>query len=99
MTKSVKTFHVLYDDSTGTLIYGHYGRPDDFEVLRSSRIGLNRSIALIRFGGPHPSKVVSVILFSCSPLRVFKLVRRLALCNISKHFFLYCYYHFFSGLK
>lgn len=47
------------DDSTGTLIYGHYGRPDDFNFLRSSKIALNRSIALIRFGGPHPSVTVS----------------------------------------
>jgi len=47
------------DDSTGTLIYGHYGTSQDFEFLQRTRIPLNGSIALVRFGPLHPSKVVS----------------------------------------
>jgi len=48
-----------YYDSTGTLVYGHYGSSRDFELLEKYGVPLNGSIALVRYGPLHPSKVVS----------------------------------------
>ncbi|OXA57011.1 Glutamate carboxypeptidase 2 [Folsomia candida] len=47
-------------DLHGTLIYAHYGRVQDLDFLNASRVRLDRSVALIRFGGPHPSKVAEI---------------------------------------
>ncbi|OXA57014.1 N-acetylated-alpha-linked acidic dipeptidase 2 [Folsomia candida] len=56
-------------NGTGQLVFGNYGRLEDFQRLRKSQLALKGSIALIRFGTIHPSAVASnAIAFGCRGL-------------------------------
>ncbi|PVD37111.1 hypothetical protein C0Q70_04105 [Pomacea canaliculata] len=42
----------------GPLVYGHYGRREDFDKLKELQVDVNQTILLIRYGKIHPSNKV-----------------------------------------
>lgn len=61
--KMIKEIYFIALKGTGQLVFGNYGRLEDFQRLRKSQLALKGSIALIRFGTIHPSAVVRLFPF------------------------------------
>ena len=60
--KQTWNFHGLSraGDAKGPLIFANYGSKEDFKSLWDSGIDVNRSVVLVRAGGPQPSPALKV---------------------------------------